>query len=99
MSFDSTTLARLSKLARIDLPDAELARLGTEMSSISDLIDQLQAVDTKGVLPLSHPLAVIEEIAQPLRADAVTETNQREANLANAPETENGLFLVPKVIE
>jgi aspartyl-tRNA(Asn)/glutamyl-tRNA(Gln) amidotransferase subunit C len=99
MSFTPDTLNRLSRLARIALPESALAPLAREMSSIGDLIDQLQAVDTAGVLPLSHPLAAIAEMPLPLRADVASADINRAANMANAPETENGLFLVPKVIE
>ncbi len=99
MSFDQTTLTRIATLARIDISPAELAMLGTEMTSILTLIDALQAVDTKGVEPLSHPLSAIADMSLPLRDDQADAIIDRDANLANAPETENGLFLVPKVLE
>ncbi len=99
MSFDPVTLTRLATLARIDLPATNMSGLGDEMGAILSLIDQLQAVDTEGIVPLSHPLSVIGEMALPLRADAVTAENLRSSSFANAPQTENGLFLVPKVIE
>ena len=98
MSFDPVTLLRIANLARIDLPAEHLSELGDEMAAILSLIDQLQAVDTSRIVPLSHPLSVIGEMALPQRADAVTAENLREASFANAPQTENGLFLVPKVI-
>jgi aspartyl-tRNA(Asn)/glutamyl-tRNA(Gln) amidotransferase subunit C len=65
------------------------------LSSVLDLVDQLQAVNTEGVEAMSHPM----QATQRLREDEVTEINQREAFQAIAPETEDGLFLVPKVIE
>ncbi len=99
MSFDPATLTRIANLARIDIPAAQLSGLGDNMASILSLIDQLQAVDTRGVMPLSHPLSVIGEMPLRLRADVVTTPDLREACLANAPQTEHGLFLVPKVIE
>ncbi len=99
MSFDPITLARIANLARIDLPASHLSSLGDEMSSILSLIDQLQAVDTKGVEPLSHPLSAIAELTLRLREDRAIATSDRAACLANAPETQNGLFLVPKVLE
>ena len=71
----------------------------SQLCGIFGLIDELQAVDTEGVEPLSHPLDVLAGMAQRLREDRVTETDQREANMANAPAQENGLFLVPKVLE
>ena len=99
MSFDPATLARLANLARIDLPARHLSSLGDDMSSILSLIDQLLAVDTQGVEPLSHPLSVIGELTLRLRADRAITTMDRDVCLANAPDTENGLFLVPKVLE
>ncbi len=99
MSFDPATLNRLATLARIDLPADHLAALGTEMTSILALIDQLQAVDTTGIAPLSHPLSVIGDMHLRLRADEATAENLRDTCFTNAPQTENGLFLVPKVIE
>ncbi len=99
MSFDPATLTRIANLARIDLPAAHLSALGDEMGAVLTLIDQLQAVETNGIVPLSHPLSVIGEMALPLRADVVSAENLRPSSFANAPQTENGLFLVPKVIE
>ena len=99
MSFDSATLNRIAFLARIDLPADHLAALGAEMTSILSLIDQLQAVDTTGIAPLSHPLSVIGDMHLRLRADEATALDLRDISFANAPQTENGLFLVPKVIE
>lgn len=92
-------LQRLARLSRIAIAEGELAALGREMSAIGDLIGQLQAVDCTGVEPLSHPLSVLGEMALPLRADAANGNIDRAANIANAPQTEHGLFLVPKVIE
>ena len=59
----------------------------------------MRAVDTTGIEPLAHPMDAIQEVALRLREDVVSEPNNREANQANAPAVENGLFLVPKVIE
>jgi len=99
MELTPAQLARIAQLSRIAADDADLARLGGELKGIFALIEELQAVDTSGVAPLSHPLAVKGELPLPLREDKVTETDRRETYLANAPETENGLFLVPRVIE
>ena len=99
MSFDPATLARIANLARLDIPVDQLSRFGAEMSSILALVDQLQGVDTKGVLPLSHPLSAVSEMALRLRPDEACADIDREANMQNAPVTENGLFLVPKVLE
>jgi aspartyl-tRNA(Asn)/glutamyl-tRNA(Gln) amidotransferase subunit C len=104
MAFSQESLARLAKLSRLALPESQLADLGSEMSSILALIDRLQAVDTAGATPLAHPLWVQQEIEdamhlRALRADTPEAAIDRDANLRNAPQTENGLFLVPKVIE
>lgn len=97
--FDPAQLARVAKLSSLNIDPVESDRLCAEMGGILGLIDTLQAVDTVGVEPLSHPLAVVAEIPLPLRADQVTLGDERTANLANAPQSEDGLFLVPKVIE
>lgn len=99
MELTPAQLRRIAHLSRIAVTDAELARLGPELRGIFALIEQLQAVDTAGILPLSHPLAVTTELPLPLREDRVTEGDRREANMANAPQAENGLFLVPRVLE
>ena len=95
MKLTPDDLKRIAHLARIAVSDADVARLQTELSGIFGLIDALQAVDTKGIEPLSHPLDVVADMAQRLREDRVTESDQRAANMANAPAEENGLFLVP----
>lgn len=104
MAFSEESLVRLARLSRLDLPPATLAELGGEMSSILALIDRLQAVDTSGATPLAHPLWVDAAIETAMgqrapRSDTADKGINREANLQNAPQTENGLFLVPKVIE
>lgn len=95
MSLSPDTLARIAHLARIEASPAELADVGQKLQGIFELIDEMQQVDTTGVEPMSHA----QTLVTPLRADVVTETNQRERLLANAPSTEAGYFLVPKVIE
>ncbi len=99
MSLSPEDIHRLAKLARIDLAASEAASTLGQLNNIFSLVEQLQAVDTAGIAPLSHPLATLGEIGLRLRVDQVTESDQREANMANAPQQENGLFLVPKVIE
>jgi aspartyl-tRNA(Asn)/glutamyl-tRNA(Gln) amidotransferase subunit C len=88
-------LRRLARLARIRVEGDEAGPLLAQLSGILGLIDQLQAVDTRGVEPLSHAL----ELQQRLRQDTVTETDSREQFQAVAPQVEAGLYLVPKVIE
>jgi aspartyl-tRNA(Asn)/glutamyl-tRNA(Gln) amidotransferase subunit C len=99
MSFDFATLHRIANLARLDVPAAQLTSLGAEMSSILALVDQLQGVDTEGVIPLAHPLSALSEMALRVRSDEASSDIDRAANMQNAPMTENGLFLVPKVLE
>jgi len=86
---------KVAMLARIRLTDAEANELGPQLSNILGYVDQLQEVDTKGVIETAHP----HDAAMPLRADVVTNTNRREALQKPAPETESGLYVVPKVIE
>lgn len=90
---------KVARLAQLELDPAEETQTLTHLSNLFALIDQLEAVDTTGVSPLMHPIAMIAEVSQRLRPDAVTEANNREANMANAPQKSDGLFLVPKVIE
>jgi aspartyl-tRNA(Asn)/glutamyl-tRNA(Gln) amidotransferase subunit C len=99
MSFSPDDILRLSQLARIGLSVGEAAQTRTQLNDIFKLVEQLQAVDTTGVEPLAHPLAMVQPMAMRLRADEVSEVDQRDANMANAPQQEHGLFLVPKVLE
>ena len=95
MALERSDVEKIAHLARLGLNDADLPQTTAPLNSILGLIDAMQAVDTGGVEPLAHPL----EATQRLRADVVSETNQREAYQAIAPAVENGLYLVPKVIE
>ncbi|TBU89496.1 Asp-tRNA(Asn)/Glu-tRNA(Gln) amidotransferase subunit GatC [Phytopseudomonas dryadis] len=95
MALERSEVEKIAHLARLGLSDSELPHTTATLNSILGLVDQMQAVDTDGVEPLAHPL----ETTQRLRADAVTEENRREAYQAIAPAVENGLYLVPKVIE
>ena len=82
-------------LARIEVTDAEIPSVQEKLNGILGMIAEMQSVDTRGVEPMSHAL----DLAQRLRPDRVTETDRRAAFQAVAPETEGGLYLVPKVIE
>jgi aspartyl-tRNA(Asn)/glutamyl-tRNA(Gln) amidotransferase subunit C len=86
---------QLAHLARIALDESTLARTTKSLGDVLALIDQLQAVDTTGIAPMAHPLDAVQR----LRADVVTEPDQREVLQAIAPAVQDGLFLVPKVIE
>ena len=99
MKLTPDDLKRIAHLARITVSEADVAQLQTQLTGIFGLIDELQAVDTTGIEPLSHPLAVVQAMSQRLRDDRITESDQRDANMANAPEQENGLFLVPRVLD
>lgn len=86
---------KVAHLARLAIPADKTASYVNKLSSILDLVAQLSAVNTTGVAPMAHPLDAVQR----LRDDVVTETNHREAYQAVAPEVEDGLYLVPKVIE
>jgi aspartyl-tRNA(Asn)/glutamyl-tRNA(Gln) amidotransferase subunit C len=95
MSLTPEDIRRLGELARIRFDEAEQAQLLIKLNQVFDILEQLRAVDTTGVVPMTHPQAA------PLRQreDEVTESDQREANQVNAPAVENGLYLVPRVVE
>lgn len=99
MPLSHDDITRLAKLSRIDLTPAESDHVAVDLNNIFAMVEALQAVDAKNVEPLSHPLAAIRDMPLGLREDRVTEADQRDANMANAPQREDGLFLVPKVIE
>lgn len=95
MSLNSADIKRIAHLARIEVSDAEAEATLTKLTGILGLIEQMQAVDTTGIVPMSHS----QDVTQRLRDDVVTETNQRELFQSIAPAVEDGLYLVPKVIE
>ena len=95
MSLSNDQVGHIARLARIAVSASELEATRDKLNGIFGLIEQMQAVDTAGVEPMSHP----QELATRLRADRVTETDRRDAFQKVAPQTEAGLYLVPKVIE
>ncbi len=95
MAIESSDIAKLAKLARIEINDAAAQEAAKSISDVLALVDQLQAINTDGVLPMAHPLDAVQK----LRPDVISETNQRELFQSIAPATEAGLYLVPKVIE
>lgn len=99
MALTSQDIARIAHLARLELSAAESERMLTQINGFFDIVEKMRAVDTSGLLPLPHPVAAFQDVALRLREDAVSETNQREANQRSAPAVEHGLFLVPRVIE
>src|SRR5690606_32240446 len=102
MAITEHDVARIAKLARIELSPDESTRAQHELNGILSLIEQLQAVDTAGIEPMAHPLSAHQDIELRLRTDAAAATHtldERKALMANAPAEDNGLFLVPTVIE
>ena len=95
MSLDKTQIQKIAWLARLAIDENDIAGYSRELSNILGLVDQMNSIDTTNVDPMAHPL----EIKARLRIDKVTETNQRDTFQAHAPAVENGLYLVPKVIE
>ncbi len=95
MALDLAQIRRIADLARIDVTEAEAQRVLEQLNDIFRMIERMQAVDTDDIEPMAHPLGG----AQRLRDDVVTVGDERTANLANAPEQQVGLFLVPRVIE
>lgn len=95
MSLDNTEVKRIAHLARLAIDEADIPNYAHNLTNILDLVDQMSAVDTDSVAPMAHPL----DTMQRLREDKATETNQRQHFQKVSPAVENGLFLVPKVIE
>jgi aspartyl-tRNA(Asn)/glutamyl-tRNA(Gln) amidotransferase subunit C len=92
-------VSRIAHLARLELSPADEPVMLAQLNSFFTIVEQMRAVDTSGVAPLFTPLSAVQAVALRLREDVVTEANQREANQRSAPAVEDGLFLVPKVIE
>lgn len=99
MALTPQDVSRIANLARLELHEAESAALLPQLNGFFSIVEQMSAVDTSGVEPLYTPLSAVQEVALRLREDRVTESNQRELNQRSAPAVEDGLFLVPKVIE
>ena len=95
MALDAAEIRKIAHLARLGINADDIPEYSRNLSDILAFVEQLNAVDTTGVEPLAHPL----EATQRLRADEVTETDNRENFQQLAPETESGLYLVPQVIE
>ena len=95
MSIDSSEIEKIAWLARLSLDQDELSASEGPMGQILDLVAQMNSVDTTDIEPLAHPL----DIKARLRIDEVTESDQRDHFQQNAPATEDGHYLVPKVIE
>ena len=95
MALERSDVEKIAHLARLQIREEEIPGYTRTLSDILALVDQLQAADTQDVEPMAHPLDAIQR----LRADVISEPDQREQLQSVAPAVENGLFLVPKVIE
>ena len=95
MSIEKQTIENLATLARLEIDDQRVEEISQRLGSVLELVDQLQAADTNNLMDNSHT----PESTQRLREDKVTESDQRDAFQAIAPDTEDGLYLVPKVID
>ena len=95
MFLANADVRKVARLARLAMNEAEIESARTQLSGIFELIAEMQAVDTKGIEPMSHA----QDVSQRLREDVVSEANQRELFQSIAPQVEAGLYLVPQVIE
>jgi len=99
MSLSDDQVRRIARLARLAVAAEEVGPVVNRLNRVLGLIEQMRAVDTSGIEPMAHPLDSQLPEGQRLRPDEVTEKNDREAFQAVAPSAEDGLYLVPKVIE
>ncbi|WP_228894961.1 Asp-tRNA(Asn)/Glu-tRNA(Gln) amidotransferase subunit GatC [Pseudoduganella aquatica] len=99
MSLTLSDVKRIANLAQLEMSETQAGTALEQLNGIFALAEQMQAVDTAGVAPLSHPLAAHMNITLRLREDVATEPNRREHYQKVAPKTEDGLYLVPKVID
>lgn len=98
MALTPEDVSRIAQLARLELQDAERAAMLAQLNGFFGIVEQMSAVDTRGIEPLYTPLSAVQEVTLRLRDDVVSEPDQRDANQRSAPAVEDGLFLVPKVI-
>jgi aspartyl-tRNA(Asn)/glutamyl-tRNA(Gln) amidotransferase subunit C len=99
MALTSADVSRIAHLARLELSAAEQAQMLVQLNGFFGIVEQMSAVDTRGVEPLYTPLAAVQAMPLRLRDDVVSETVDRDANQDGAPAVEQGLYLVPRVIE
>jgi len=95
MAIDNDTVKIIARLARLDIDDSEMEKYRSDLSNILNLVEQMEAADTSGVEPMTHPF----DATLRLREDQVTESNQRDKFQGIAPNAQDGLYLVPKVID
>ncbi len=94
-TLDKSDVEKIAFLARLGVDEQDMPEYATNLTNILDMVEQLNSVDTEGVKPMAHPLDAVQR----LREDVVTEVNDRENLQAHAPETADGLYLVPRVVE
>ncbi len=102
MALNESDISRIARLARLHVTPDQIPSLQAELNQVMGLIEQLQSIDTAGVEPLAHPLSALSDISLRLRADEAGATHDeatRDHLMQNAPAREDGLFLVPRVIE
>jgi aspartyl-tRNA(Asn)/glutamyl-tRNA(Gln) amidotransferase subunit C len=100
MSLALSDVKRIAQLAQLELSDDQAVKTLDQLNGIFALVEQMGAIDTTGIVPLSHPIAAhMENLSLRLRDDVATEPNRREDYQQVAPATEDGLYLVPKVLE
>ena len=111
MSLSPHDIQRLATLSRLPFDETQAERIRGQLNGFFAIVEQMRSIDTQGIVPMSHPVDAMPTLASTvddadahgmnlrLRDDLVSEPNQREANMHNAPAQERGLFLVPKVIE
>ena len=95
MPLEEDEIARIAHLARLAIDEAQVRRYAGELGHILELVEQMNEVDTEGVVPMAHPL----DMSQRLRADEVTEVDRRAKLQEGAPAIQDGLYLVPRMIE
>jgi len=95
MSIQSEDVLKIAHLARLGIQQEQVESYASDLSNIMTLVEQMNQVDTSDIEPMAHPL----DQSQRLRTDVVSESNQRDALQENAPDIEDGLFLVPRVID
>jgi aspartyl-tRNA(Asn)/glutamyl-tRNA(Gln) amidotransferase subunit C len=99
MALTPQDVSRIAQLARLELQPAEQASMLTQLNGFFSIVEQMSAVDTRSIEPLYTPLSAIEQVQLRLRDDVVTEADERELNQRSAPAVEDGLYLVPRVVE
>lgn len=99
MALTPDDVSRIALLARLELQAPEQTAMLQQLNEFFTIVERMKAIDTSGIEPLYTPLSAVQDVALRLREDAVTESDQRELNQRSAPAVEDGLFLVPQVLE